>query len=312
MTTASLLPTPLQRGDTIGIIAPAGQIRDTSQFEEGVRILHEMGFATRFPRNLWPGNGYLADKDQNRAKEINTFFRDPEIKALLSIRGGYGCLRILDKLDLEIISRCRKLLIGFSDITVLQNYLLNSTGLVSIHGPVLSSLSGLDNSSIESFYHAITGGWNKSLFWRDLEVLREGPTAKGTLLGGNLASMITLLGTEYDIPWQGQIVFLEEINEPLYKIDRMFTQLRLAGKFNDIAGLILGDFSMDGFAELDLLEKLRYKEAIWEMALENCRDVRVPIWGNFPAGHCKTNLSFPLGMQVAMDSGGKKILFLQN
>ena len=120
-----LHPDPLKKGDTIGIIAPAGQLQDKTRFARGIAILQEMGFLVKFPRDLWPGPEYLADSDDNRGCELNRLFRDAKIKALISMRGGYGCLRMLDKVDIASVARHPKILVGFSDITILQNYLYN-------------------------------------------------------------------------------------------------------------------------------------------------------------------------------------------
>lgn len=307
MIPGTLIPTAVKKGQVLGVIAPAGQMHDLERFRKGVQIIKEMGFELKFPRDLWPGKHYLADSDENRAAEINAFFKDDEVAGLISLRGGYGCLRLLDKLDLTLISKKPKLLVGFSDITILQNHLFNAIGLVSLHGPVLTSLCDVTNDSLGRLYQAMTGNWQRSIAGSSLEILRDGPEETGPIIGGNLASLITLLGTEYDNSWEGKIVFLEDTNEPLYKIDRMLTQLHLAGKFNGIKGLILGDFSIT--SNLDELEKLRYKEAIWYRVLELLEKENIAIWANFPCGHCEVNLTLPFGWSATMDHKSKKLRF---
>lgn len=304
---APLCPPPLREGDTIGIIAPAGQLQDKSRFMQGVGILRNMGFAVKYPPELWPGPGYLADSDDKRGFEFNYLVRDEEIKGLVCLRGGYGCLRMLDKIDIDLVAHNPKIVAGFSDITILQNFLYQQTGLISLHGPVVTSLAGATKDSLASFYDSLLRVEPYRIADKQIEVLRYGATVAAPLIGGNLASLVTLLGTPYDFSWDDKIVFLEDINEPAYKIDRMFTQLYLAGKLERIAGLILGDFSTSAYSKET--EKLTYRRAIWRRVLELCPLQSIPVWGNFPSGHCARNLTFPLGAMTEMDSGACSLFF---
>ncbi len=304
---AALYPPPLAKGDTIGIIAPAGQLQDKTRFMQGVAILEHMGFRVKFPANLWPGPEYLADSDDNRGSEFNRLMSDEEIDGLICLRGGYGCLRMLDKIDLALVARTPKILAGFSDITILQNFLFAQTGLISVHGPVVTSLFGATEDCLASFYDRLTTIKPVSIACKQIEVLRSGTSVAAPLIGGNLASLVTLLGTPFDCSWDDKIVFLEDVNEPPYKIDRMLTQLHLAGKLEKIAGLILGDFSPSTY--LDEMEKTGYRSTIWSRVVELCSGRSVPIWANFPSGHCARNLSFPLGAAVEMDSRSACLLF---
>lgn len=302
-----LLPQPLKKGDILGIIAPAGMLQDEALFHGGVRMLSEMGFEVKFPRELWPGADYLSDCDENRAAELNSLFRDSDVKGLVSLRGGYGCLRILEKIDLGLISSHPKTLIGFSDITVLQNYLYHKIGLVSLHGPTLTSLAGLTKEALEKFHASLLGQWALPICAKTIVQLQGSGSVSAPLIGGNLTSMTTLLGTRYDLNWSDSIVFLEDVNEPIYKIDRMLTQLSAAGKFDNIAGILLGNFSPPKTATS--LDELRYKESIWKRVLEICPDNTIPVWGDFPSGHCAHNMTFPLGAQATIDCGKCRITF---
>lgn len=295
-----LIPPSIAPGDTIGIVAPSGQIHDRQRFEAGVRVLQELGFVVKFPRNLWPGAGYFADTDKNRVEEFSKMWADQEIKAVMAARGGFGCLRILEKIDLTLIKRTPKLFIGFSDITVLQTYLQQETGLMGLHGPVLTSLASSSRPAIERFYHSLTGKWKNSLSWKNIEVLRGVDSCEGILAGGNLSSIASLLGTPFQPKWQGKIVFLEDTGEPLYRIDRMLTQLLHAGMFQNISGLILGDFSIGN--EQDVLTKIRNHEGVWQRVLELTFSTGIPVWGGFPTGHCSDNLCLPIGARALMDS----------
>jgi muramoyltetrapeptide carboxypeptidase len=283
-------------------------LADESQFHSGIRILKEMGFQVKFPRELWPGADYLADYDSNRAEEFHTLSRDSDVKGIVCLRGGYGCLRILNKIDLDLIKAHPKLLIGFSDITVLQNYLYKKIGLVSLHGPTLTSLAGATQESLRKFQKSLLGHWTASIEDKKIIQLQGTGTITAPLVGGNLTSLTTLLGTQYDLNWSGSIVFLEDINEPTYKIDRMLTQLDAAGKFDGVKGFLLGDFSPpEGGGSVSIL---RHTEQVWKRILELCPDKMAPVWGNFPAGHCAHNITFPLGADVTMNCSSSSLTFI--
>ncbi len=307
MNKTPLYPLPLEKGDTVAIIAPAGQLKEFSSFAQGVKILEEMGFKVKFPRNLWPGTDYLSDNDENRGHEFNKLFSDQEVKGLIMMRGGYGCLRMIDQIDLIQVARNPKLIVGFSDITILQNFLYERVGLISLHGPVVTSLHNSTGPSLERLYHCLTGNWHAPVTPRNIEVLQDGPSSSGPMIGGNLASLVTLLGTEFDFNWDDKIVLLEDIDEPLYRIDRMLTQLFLAGKLEKINGLILGDFSLSSFQ--DDIEKIRYKEQVWKRILEICRQATFPIWANFPHGHRRHNITLPLGVTAVIDREKTSLIF---
>lgn len=302
----SRVPPPLVPGDTIGIIAPSGQLHNRQKFESGVKTLRKMGFQVRFPPLLWPGSGYFADTDENRVDEFNRTWADPEIRAVMAARGGYGCLRILDKIDLSLVRQTPKLLVGFSDLTVLHTILQQETGLISLDGPVLTTLAGSDRPTLERFHQCLLGHWSDPITWK-MQILRGGKPCRGILTGGNLSSILTLLGTPYAPQWKEKIVFLEDTNEPPYRIDRMLTQLFYAGKFKDIAGLILGDFSITD--NLQPLERIRHHESVWLRALELTEQAGIPVWGGFPKGHGETNLSLPVGTMAIMESDSFTLKF---
>jgi len=297
MSLRRILPAFLNKGDTVGIIAPAGQIVNKDAFTQGIKILKEMGFLVKFPRDLWPGDGYLADCDENRVNELHELFRDPEIKVLLSARGGYGCLRLLSNLDLDLVRQNPKLIIGFSDITVLQSFLWQRLGLVSIHGPVLTSLPTLSASALERFFLTLTGKYDIPVKPDELEVIKSGKDVRGSLVGGNLASLVSLLGTSFDFSWENSVVLLEDINEPPYKIDRMFTQLHHAGKLKNLGALLLGDFSPADNPG-NATGRYRYHELVWQRVLDLCRSESYPIWANLPYGHFPGNFAVPLGLSI--------------
>lgn len=296
-----LIPPALVKGDTIGIFAPAGYPEDDSAVHRGIRILHELGFQVKMPSSLWPGADYLADTDQNRGQEFNRLYQDQEVQAMLALRGGFGCLRLLNQIDLAAVAATPKLLVGFSDLTVLHNYLLEKTGLMTLHGPVVTTLHQLDQPSMAGFHDALTGQWNTTIHWRNLEIVRGGAPANGILAGGNLSSLVSMLGTPYEPDWTGKILVLEDIDEPPYRLDRMLTQLALALNFHQVSGILLGDFSL--FPQQDHVGTLRHQEMVWNRMLELTRSMSIPIWGGVDVGHGPNNQTLPLGVPVCMHSG---------
>lgn len=258
-----------------------------------------MGFEVRVPRQLWPGTGYLADTDRNRALEFHKMWADPKISALFALRGGFGCLRLLPLLDKNELRQHQKMLIGFSDITVLHQALFQTTQMVSLHGPMLTTLSSCSRKSIERLYACLRGKWRTPVSGPKVEILRGGEPARGTLVGGNLSSLMSLLATPFEQDWSNAILFLEDVGEPLYRIDRMLTQLAHCGKLNQVSGIVLGDFSL--MRNQDRLESLRFHEQIWIRVLELTEATGIPVWGDFPVGHGPENLALPHGAETVMD-----------
>ena len=295
-----LYPAPLKPGDTIGVIAPAGSLADLQSYDSGCKILSEMGYTIANYPQKWPGYGYLADSDENRADELHRVFSDPGVQAIIALRGGFGSLRILDFIDFSVIRNNPKIFLGFSDITILQTCFQQQAGLICLHGPVASSLAASDRPSLERLAQCLRGNWYQSMR-EDVEILRGGPNTGGRLCGGNLSSLVTLLGTRWAPQFNGGILFLEDINEPPYRLDRLFTQLKLSSIFASINGIILGDF--DQTSDPDINASLRQREFVWHRVLELTEEFDIPIWGNFPAGHGARNITLPLGLHALMDSG---------
>jgi muramoyltetrapeptide carboxypeptidase len=283
-----LLPPALKAKDVIGLAPLAGPHQE-EDFHKGTAILREFGFQTR---TLLPGSAlpFLAGSDQERLEIFHELWKDPEIKAIMAIRGGYGTLRLLGQLDYDIIRETPKILIGFSDISALLNVITAKTGLITFHGPNLTTLARSDKHSLEMMLQSLTQPIPPALKPRSLEIIRPG-TAKGLLAGGNLATMTHLLATPFQPRWQGSILFLEDVGEASYRIDRFLTQLSLAGLLSNLGGLILGGFTECGDQEM-----------IWQRVAELTKNENIPIWGNFPVGHGQQNVTMPIGSQVLMDS----------
>lgn len=300
------LPPALRPGDTIGLFSPAGPIRSLREVEAGISVLQRHGFFTKHMR-MPEHAGYLAGSDSERLDEIHRLFADDDVKALLAVRGGFGCLRLLEGVNIDFIRRHPKPVIGFSDVTCLLNMLALNAGFITFHGPVLTTLAKSDTLSLESFFRVITGNFSPCYDIREIEIVRTG-TGTGVLRGGNLTTLVHLIGTPYEIPWQNSILLLEDIGEAPYRLDRMLTQLASAGKLQDIAGLIIGSFNLE---QDDPIMTRRMEEDLWTRTLELTRDCSFPIWGNFPAGHLQRNHTLPIGMHAVMDSSTARLEFIR-
>ncbi len=305
MSELPVLPPRLKRGDTIGLFCPAGPVRDMQRLQAGIRMVQEQGFAVKIQGPAEPCDGYLADSDTRRAEHLHALWRDEEVKAIMAIRGGFGCLRMAGQLDWDLFRRHPKFFVGFSDTTVLLTGLLKQANLVSIHGPVMTSLAQSGEQDLFSLFSLLTGSFEERITIKGLEILRGG-TGRGRLIGGNLTTLVHLLGTPWDLDWEGCILLLEDTNEPMYKLDRMLTQLALAGRLQRLAGVLIGDFNQ---GRDDSIANLRLQEAVWQRIME-LAGPGYPVWAKVPVGHGSSNRALPVGMEAVMDSAAG-VLHLQ-
>ncbi|GBE51840.1 putative murein peptide carboxypeptidase [bacterium BMS3Bbin14] len=293
----TIIPPPLKPGDCIGLFSPAGPARDPGRVTDGIRLLRDRGFRVKSSWEPASRNDYLAASDEVRLNEFHRLWADDEVHALMAIRGGYGCLRIVGRIDMKVLAKRPKMVIGFSDITVLLNIICQQTGMITIHGPVVTSLARSDKESVQHFFSLLTGGIPECFKPVQLEILRSG-TASGVVRGGNLTTLVHLLGTPWEIAWDNALLVLEDTGEAMYRLDRMLTQLHQAGKLRRLAGLILGTFDP---GNEDTFAKLRLQHQVWERVLELTEEFAYPVWGCFPVGHGQRNYSLPIGMEATMD-----------
>ena len=283
-----IIPEHLKPGDTIGIIAPANYSNDSSKYE--INYLIEKGFNIVYGKsfgNSWYGFGAT---DDVRADDINEMFSNKDIKAIFAIRGGYGTIRIVDKLDYENIKKNPKIFMGYSDITTLLLAINEKTGLVTYHGPMTVNFKDIPIETENSFVDTIQN--NKRINLLDYEksysIMKQG-TAEGEIIGGNLSLIVASLGTKYEINTDNKILFLEETNEATYRIDRMLQQLKLAGKLDKVKGVILGDFKNAKRAEKD---DMSLDDVFWE----TFKNMNIPIIKNFKSGHVRPFITVPIGV----------------
>jgi len=292
-------PAPLRRGDLIGIVAPAAAV-DAAAVATGVHALEQLGFRVQVGSAVFRRAGYLAGRDRERLDDLVEMFRNPDVKAILAARGGYGSGRLLPLLDPAIARENPKIVVGFSDLTFLLNDLLQRASLVTFHGPMAVSLAEHPQAA-PRLARALTGDrrdWNLSA--RD--VIQPG-TAEGVTVGGCLSVLVAMLGTPYAVETEGRILFLEDANEKPYRVDRMLTQLRQAGKLDRVAGIVFGE--MPGcVAHPDEATTVR------DVVAQAFAGADYPVAFGLPTGHGVGSVTLPLGIRARL--AGERLTLLES
>lgn len=294
-------PYALENGSTLGIIAPAGPAYKQNCVELGKATLEALGFKVVVAPNALNKNKYLAGSDLERAADLCRMFQDRSIDGIICLRGGYGSMRILHKVDYRLIRRHPKALVGYSDITALQLAIWKRTGLVTFSGPMLTTDFGCNAGefTLRHFLRAVQIPLPLGLIppapGVKTTVIYPG-RARGRLLGGNLSLVTATLGTPYEIDCRGSILFLEEVGEQPYRVDRMLCQLLLAGKLTAAAGIIFGECinceaedMQNSFTLLDVIRGYMEKH-------------KIPSFYGLGAGHGPHKATLPLGVKAEMDA----------
>ena len=284
----------IKKGDTIGIVAPAGNA-EKKNILKATKILKELGYNVVLSKNIFDSWFSFAGKDKNRISEINDFFGNPNIDVILCLRGGYGSIRIIEELDIELIKENPKIFIGYSDISTLHTKLNKEAELITFHGPMLTSnFLDMDEFTLNSFFNMI-GDPTINTIENPLpmKVLNSGK-AKGRMVGGNLITLMGDMGTPNELNLENNILFIEEIGEPTYKIDRALSQLLNSKKLNKVNGIILGDFN-------DCKPKEKTDISLLELFKERFLSLNVPVLYGLKSGHCKPMVTIPLGVEVELN-----------
>lgn len=292
----TLKPPRLGPGSVIGIAAPAGPF-EPATLNRGVEVLRAMDFEVFVPDDLFAANGYLAGTDAHRADVLNRLFADPGIDAVMCARGGYGSLRILPLLDYARMAARPKVLIGFSDITALLTAVSSCCGLITFHGPVVTTLADASEKTIAGLREAVASDRPVTVRSEGAMALRSG-SAFGPVCGGNLNTLCHLTGTPFAPRFRNRIVFLEDRGEAPYRIDRMLVHMRTAGCFDGVKGLVLGSFDGCGAPT----EILKIVEDVFQ-------GTEFPILAGVEAGHTEPNLTLPLGVRAVLDAGRRTLEF---
>ena len=282
----------IKKGDTIGIIALSGDC-ERQKVEKAASNLEALGFNVKLSKNIYNKNRYLAGSDEDKITEFNNFFKDDDIKLILSARGGYGAIRLINKIDYDIVKSNPKPFCGFSDVTALLLMIYKKTGVVTYHSPMACADFGIgiNEYTWQAFFDAIN---NESLRYDGTKIYNAGD-AEGILWGGNLATVVSLCGQDF-IPNNDFIFFAEDLNEPVYKIDRMFQQLINIPQFVKFCkGIILGDF-------LDVDNE----EWLCELYKELAEKLQIPIVSGFNITHSQEKITLPIGKSAKLS--GKSLI----
>lgn len=292
-------PKSLKPGDTIGVIAPASPANPEEQ-EKALQAFSDFGYRMKLGNSIWQKYGYLSGNDWVRAEDVNRMFADPDVNAIFCMRGGYGTPRILDLIDYRIITRNPKIFVGYSDITALHIAIQRKVGLVTFHGPMVFELAKHDDSlSWFMLFRNLTDPSPIGRYKESSEIFKytivEG-TAEGRLIGGNLSLLTATIGTPYEVETEGKILFIEEVGEEPYRIDRMLTQLRLACKLQRANGIIFTECT-DCKPE-DKEKSLTIRQILHDII----KPLGVPAYYGLKVGHTQPNLTLPMGVCAKIDA----------
>lgn len=298
-------PQRLKVGDRIGLIAPASPIK-AADIEQAQKSLAILGLQTKAAPHLLEQYGYLAGSDAHRASDLNRMFADDSVQGLLAMRGGWGCGRILPLLDYDLIRLHPKVLIGYSDITALLLAIYARSGVVTFHGPV--GISTWNQFSQDYFRRVICEGETvmmKNSAQTAVKTIVPGK-ASGKLVGGNLSVLAALVGTPYLPNWQNSILFVEEIGEDVYRVDRLLTQLKLAGILSQLAGFIFAQCQDCQAADQD-----DPSLSLDQVLSDHLRPLGIPAWYGSMIGHREDKFTVPLGIEVEIDAERGTIQMLE-
>jgi muramoyltetrapeptide carboxypeptidase len=305
-------PPALRPGDTIALVAPAGPA-DKERVAQFARLLEKKGFRVSLPKDLFRRDGFLAGSDEERAAELNAAIRDPRVRAIFPCRGGYGLTRILDRIDYAALRKNPKIITGFSDLTALHLAVAREAHLVTFHSPMpefdLRREDGEYAYAARSFWRALLASeYKEGEKGYRIELPTNGPKvtklvggkARGRIVGGNLTLICATLGTPYAIQPERNILLLEDTGEAPYRVDRMLSQLRLAGVLAEVSGVVVGDFSKTDVKEVDRILRAYLGK------------LNVPVVMNFPVGHTVANATLPHGALVELDADAPALRVLEN
>ena len=299
-------PPVLKSGDTIGITAPAGYITH-EEIQSAVKKIESWGYKVKIGNTIDKRDFTFGGTDEERTGDLQQMLDDPKIKAVMCARGGYGAIRIIDKLDWEKFKTKPKWIIGFSDITIFHSHLNKNLGIASIHSKMCNSFPDdwstaepIQIETIESIQQALSGV--KMKYFTDVHVQNKLGTAEGILIGGNLKTLESLSGTKSDINTAGKILFVEDTGEYMYSIDRMFWNLKRTGKLAQLKGLIIGGFKIKVDEDAD-----DFGKTLQDVVLEKIKAYRYPVCFDFPVGHQRNNYALKCGVKHRLDVSTDKV-----
>ncbi|MEE9430132.1 MAG: LD-carboxypeptidase [Melioribacteraceae bacterium] len=305
-------PKILQKGDLVGLISPGSYI-SKSMLAEAKANLESLGLKVISSKNILKKAGYLAGTDKERADDVNEMFANKKVKAIVTVRGGYGCARILSMLDYNLIRENPKIIMGYSDITSLLYAIYSKTRLVCFHGPVATStFNDYSNTHVKHILFEGTRNYemvNPNKKENQIIVIKEG-IAEGELVGGNLSIVVSMVGTEYDIDVKDKILFLEDVGEEPYRIDRMLTQLLQGTNLKQATGIALGVFKN---CEIDKSKpEFNNSFTLLEVFKDRLGGLNIPIIYGLSFGHIADKFTLPIGVRARLDTNEKSITLLES
>ncbi|MBN2000861.1 LD-carboxypeptidase [candidate division KSB1 bacterium] len=301
-------------GDKIGVVSPSGPLYDykLTSYQAGLAYLKGRNFNVIEGVSVFEQHGYLAGSDEQRTADINRMIRDPEIRAIFCTRGGFGASRILKSLDFQSLRENPKIVVGYSDVTILQLAFLSQIGLVTFSGPMVAVEmgQGIDRYTEDCFWRIVQNGEALELSPEKLGftpvVYREG-IAEGRLVGGCLSAMMSLAGTRFLPDFNDAILIVEDVGEHVYRLDRYFAQLSICGILDQVKGIIFGRFEdcpPDRKTNGPVLE-------LEQVIQEYVKDLYIPVLGNFPYGHLARKFTLPIGCKIRLDTDRKSVKMLE-
>lgn len=303
-----IYPKKLQKGATIGLVCPSSPI-SAQRREQCIRALEDLGYKVKAAANLTENHGgYMAGSGKTRGQWINKMFSDPEVDAVFCVRGGDGGSRCMEYIDLDVVRKNPKIFLGYSDVTSLHLYFNQNAGLVTFHGPMVSSniVDGCDEETARALFDALSGEGDY-VFTNPpaspVRVMKEG-RATGPLTGGNLSLLSAAMGTPYEMDARGKIIFIEEVAEPVTKIEKWCYQLRNAGKFRDCRGVLLGQLT-------DISNELMPEYTALDCIGEILADYDIPVMYDLQSRHGRPMITLPLGSLCTMDTASGYIGFVK-
>lgn len=296
----AIIPPYLSKGDTIGIVCPGGYM-PAEKAQTCMDVLMEWGFKVKTGSTLGSRFNYFSGTDEQRLKDLQQMLDDDAVKAILCARGGYGVGRIIDRINFKKFKKNPKWIIGYSDITVLHSHIFSRLETASLHSPMAAAFNDNEykNEYIQSLPTVLTGG--KPKYTCEVNTYNNTGTAAGKLIGGNLSLLAHLTGTPSDIKTAGKILFLEDVGEYIYNIDRMMYQLKRSGKLDELKGLIIG-----GFTEVKETV-IPFGKDVYEVIYDVIKEYNFPVCFKFPIGHTNENYVLKIGAQYKLHVGKKMV-----
>ena len=294
----SKIPKPLKKGDTIGLVCPSG-FMPFEKVENCIQTLKLWGYKVELGNTVGSRDNYFSGSDETRLHDIQQMMDNKNIHAILCARGGYGLGRIIDRINFKTFIKNPKWIIGFSDITVLHSHLYSNYKIASLHAPMAGAFNEneLDNEYINSLKLALEG--KKANYTCASHPFNQNGKAKGKLIGGNLSLITHLIGTSSDVDTKGKVLFLEDVGEYIYNIDRMMYQLKRSGKLNKLEGLIIG-----GFTEIKDTAN-PFGQTAEEVIREVIKEFEFPYCFNFPVSHSIKNYALKIGVEYDLKINDK-------